>query len=78
MKVNIEIDCTPEEARAFLGLPNVQPMQERLLQEMQERMSASLQAVDPQEVMRLWLTPNLKGFEQVLETFARMGGPKRE
>jgi hypothetical protein len=23
MKVNIEIDCTPEEARAFLGLPDV-------------------------------------------------------
>lgn len=23
MKVNIEIDCTPEEARSFLGLPDV-------------------------------------------------------
>ena len=23
MKVNIEIDCTPEEARTFLGLPDV-------------------------------------------------------
>lgn len=23
MKVNVEIDCTPEEARAFLGLPDV-------------------------------------------------------
>lgn len=23
MKVNIEIDCSPEEARAFLGLPDV-------------------------------------------------------
>jgi hypothetical protein len=23
MKVNIEIDCTPEEARKFLGLPDV-------------------------------------------------------
>ena len=23
MKVNIEIDCTPEEARAFMGLPDV-------------------------------------------------------
>ena len=22
MKVNIEIDCTPEEARTFLGLPD--------------------------------------------------------
>lgn len=23
MKVNVEIDCTPEEARTFLGLPDV-------------------------------------------------------
>ncbi len=23
MKVNVEIDCTPEEARSFLGLPDV-------------------------------------------------------
>ncbi len=23
MKVNLEVDCTPEEARTFLGLPDV-------------------------------------------------------
>lgn len=26
MKVNVEIDCTPEEARRFLGLPDVTPV----------------------------------------------------
>jgi hypothetical protein len=25
MKINIEIDCTPEEARTFMGLPDVTP-----------------------------------------------------
>ena len=34
MKVNIEIDCTPLEARQFFGLPDVQPMQAALLAEM--------------------------------------------
>jgi Family of unknown function (DUF6489) len=77
MKINVEIDCTPEEARSFLGLPNVQPMQEKLLQEMEDRMSASLQAMDPQEMLRQWLAPNLKGLEQVLETFGRMSGPSK-
>lgn len=24
MKVHVEIDCTPEEARSFMGLPDVQ------------------------------------------------------
>jgi hypothetical protein len=76
MKITVDIDCTPEEARAFLGLPDLRPMQEQLLGEVQERMSASLRAVDPQEIMKLWLTPNLKGFEQVFEAMAGMGKPK--
>ena len=76
MKINVEVDCTPEEARTFLGLPDVRPMQEQLLAEMQERMSASLRALDPQEMLKLWLTPNLKGFEQMVEAMARMGQPR--
>jgi hypothetical protein len=28
MKVNLEVDCTPEEARRFLGLPDVTRAQE--------------------------------------------------
>ena len=27
MKVTIEVDCTPLEARQFMGLPDVQPIQ---------------------------------------------------
>ena len=76
MKIHVEIDCTPEEARAFLGLPDVRPMQEKLLAEMQERMSASLSAMDPQEVMRLWLAPNLKGLEQMLGALRKAGSTK--
>ncbi len=76
MKINVEVDCTPDEARAFLGLPDVRPMQERLLAEMQERMSASLRAVDPQEVMKLWLNPNLEGFAQMFEAMTGMAKPK--
>jgi hypothetical protein len=78
MKINLEIDCTPEEARTFLGLPDVQPMQEQLLQEMQERMASSIRSMDPQDMMKLWLSPNLKAFEQILEGFARASGAKRE
>ena len=28
MKVNVEVDCTPDEARRFLGLPDVAKAQE--------------------------------------------------
>ena len=28
MKINVEVDCTPEEARRFLGLPDVTKVNE--------------------------------------------------
>lgn len=77
MKINVTVDCTPEEARAFLGLPDVKPMQEMLMQEMQERMSASLRAMQPDEFFKLWMPANLKVLEQMSEAFLRMGGAQR-
>jgi len=78
VKINVEIDCTPEEARQFLGLPDVKPMQDRLMADLQERMASSLKAMDPAEMLTTWLPSNLKGFEQMFDAFARMGGAKRE
>jgi hypothetical protein len=79
MKITVDVDCTPEEARTFLGLPDVRPMQEELMREMQARMSANLKAMDPEEMMRLWLPASMKGFEQLQDMFTRiaMGGGDR-
>lgn len=77
MKINVEVDCTPEEARTFLGLPDVQPMQQQLMAELQERMSANIRAMDPQEMMKFWMGPGLEGFGNVFEAFTRMAS-KRE
>ena len=78
MKITVDIDRTPEEARAFLGLPDVKPMQEELMREMQERMVASLRAMEPQEMLRTWLPATMKGFEQLQEIFLQKSGAKRE
>ena len=78
MKITINVDCTPEEARAFLGLPDVKPMQDQLMQEMQEKMETSIRAMGPEEMMRAWLPASIKGFEQLQAMFAQMGGAKRE
>ena len=55
MKVNIEMDMTPEEARAFMGLPDVAPMQTKMLEEMQARMKAAFDANDPEGMVRAWM-----------------------
>ena len=81
MKINLEIDCTPEEARAFFGLPEVRPMQDALLKEVEERMRAGLKALDPETMLKTWLPAGLKGFEQLQEIFlnqmAGRGGGKK-
>jgi predicted component of type VI protein secretion system len=78
MKIVVDIDCTPAEARAFLGLPDVQPMQEALMREVQARLSAVLAATDPDAMLRTWMPATLKGFEQLQEMFlAQMAPGKR-
>jgi uncharacterized protein DUF6489 len=69
MKISLDIDCTPEELRGFFGLPDVKPMQETLLKEVEERLRANLQALDPQTMLNTWLPAGLKGFEQLQEMF---------
>ncbi len=69
MKIHVDIDCTPEEARAFLGLPDVAPMQEALMAELQKRMMANLQAMEPEQLLKTWLPAGLQGWEQLQKAF---------
>lgn len=63
MKLHIDIDLTPEEARAFLGLPDVGPMQERVLKEMEKRTTEAMKS-DPQSLMKAWIPFGGEQFEQ--------------
>ena len=65
MKIRVDIDCTPQEARSFLGLPDVEPMQTVLMKELQERMSQNLLAMDPEVMMKTWLPASIQGMEQL-------------
>jgi len=55
MKITLDVDCTPQEARAFLGLPDVTAMNEAMMAEMQSRMKANMAALQPEELMKSWM-----------------------
>ena len=75
MKIKLDIDCTPDEVREFFGLPQVKPLQEELLKEVQERLRANIKAMDAEAMLKTWLPATLKGFEQLQEMFlSRMAG----
>ncbi len=69
MKIHLDLDCTPEELRGFFGLPDVGPMQDRLLKDVEERLRANVKALDPEAMLKTWLPAGLKGFEQLQEMF---------
>jgi hypothetical protein len=55
MKVTVEVDCTPVEARTFLGLPDVSALNDHMVAEMQKRMDANMAALAPEELMKNWM-----------------------
>ena len=71
MKVKIEIDCEPAEARAFLGLPNVEPLNDHMVAEMQRRMEENIAAMQPDELMKTWTSFGLQAqdhFRRLMES----------
>ncbi|MFN3858913.1 MAG: DUF6489 family protein [Caulobacter sp.] len=83
MKVKIEIDCTPVEARTFLGLPDVSALNEHLVGEMKTRMSANMAALQPDELMKNWMSLGLGAQEQFRKLMtaaagAAMGGSAKD
>jgi hypothetical protein len=61
MKINFDIDCTLEEGRTFLGLPDVKSLQEPMMGETEDRMRASLDAMAPETLVKTWVSANLQG-----------------
>lgn len=39
MKFHVDVDCTPEEARTFLGLPDMKPIHDLYIQAVTDAMS---------------------------------------
>ena len=69
MKITVNVDCTPEEARRFLGLPDVQPLQDAVMQQMQDRIMASMHAMDPETLLKTWAPMGLQNLEQIQKFF---------
>lgn len=72
MKFNIEVECTPEEARTFLGLPDVVPIQTRLMAEMEERLREVARDYDPKALLDQWMPFGMKGMDQLQSLWAQM------
>jgi hypothetical protein len=64
MKINIELEMTPEEARRLMGLPDVTALQTEMLEEMRKRMKKAAETLDPKAMLQAWMPAGAQGFEQ--------------
>ena len=69
MKIKIDVDCTPDEARTFFGLPDVKPMQEAALAAIQARLKSALEAQDVEALMKAWMPPGIAGIDNLQKAF---------
>jgi hypothetical protein len=74
MKVNIEIDCTPLEARQFIGLPDLAPMQTAVMDKLQQQVLSNIDKVSPESLIQSWFTFDPKLAERFQDMFATMAG----
>lgn len=74
MKINVEVDCTPDEARQFLGLPDVRPMQDAMMDQLQKKMQDNIDKFSPETLMQSWFTFDPKLAERFQEMFVNMAG----
>ncbi|HWW46449.1 MAG TPA: DUF6489 family protein [Xanthobacteraceae bacterium] len=74
MKVTIEVDCTPHEAREFFGLPDVKPLQAAMMDKFQARMEESIDSFSPEALLHSWMTFDPKLAQRFQEMFLGFTG----
>lgn len=77
MKVTVDVDCTPEEARRFLGLPDLSPVHHVYVEKMQKAIADGLTAEGLLETMKQWGPMTEAGMNMWRQMFDQMSGTKR-
>lgn len=68
MLMRIEVECTPEEARQFMGLPDVSALNQHVVDELKRRMDSNMAMMSPDAMMKSWMQMGL----QTQEVFMKM------
>ena len=69
MNITINVDMTPEELRRFLGLPDVKPLQDDLVEKMREQMRAGVEGFDPASMVAPVMASNVAAYEAMQKAF---------
>ncbi len=71
MKIKIDIDCSPEEARAFLGWPDVADFQRAAMEQMQQRTAEYFGSLEPDKFARMFMPAGAEAWDAMQRAFSR-------
>jgi hypothetical protein len=74
MKVTVDVDCTPEEARRFLGLPDLSPVHAAYVEKMKTEVTDGPTPEMFGDMMRAWGPMNEAGMNMWKQMLDQMGG----
>lgn len=81
MKFHVDVDCTPEEARAFLGLPDLGPIHDRYVQLVLDMMNGQTSLEQLNQMFRT-MSPlgdaGLKMFSSLMDIGMGAAGVKKD
>jgi Family of unknown function (DUF6489) len=76
MKVTVDVDCTPEEARRFLGLPDLSAVHEAYVAKLKSAVSDGPTGEMFGDMMKAWGPMNEAGMSMWKQMLDQMGGKK--
>jgi len=77
MKVTVDVDCTPEEARRFMGLPDMTSVHEAYLDKMKRMIEEGVTPDTLETMMRNWMPMGEAGmnlWRTMFDQISRAGG----
>lgn len=79
MKVTVDVDCTPEEARRFMGLPDLNAVHEAYIDKMKRVIDEGVTPDVLEQMMRNWMPMGETGLNMwrtMFDQIGRAGGGK--
>ena len=69
MKINFDIDATPQELRTFFGLPDVETLQKEMMDQIRKKMLDGAEGFDMLSLMKPMLPEHLMSVTSLQKSF---------
>lgn len=69
MKITVDIECTPEEARRFFGWPDVSGVNDAMIDAIQTRLNDAVANLDGETLLRQWMTGGSQAWQSMQDAF---------